>query len=254
MQERVFNLLMDEDEVTWQTILYNLVKKEGMDPWDVNVSQLAQKFLKTVKEMQETDFRLSGKVVLAAAILLKMKSVRFVEEDLLELDRIIASTEEMSQDEFYEELEQFGGKAKTPEEMKKLIPRTPQPRKRKVSVYDLVNALEQALEVKKRRVERSIPAGNFEYTPIRMDVGLMIRTTYNKILTYFKLGRDKLFYHNLVPEDAAKDDKVGTFIPLLHLTNSRKLDLDQQEHFGDIQIFLKRDKKQVKKQLGINES
>ena len=110
---------MDEDEVTWQTILYNLVKKEGMDPWDVNVSQLAQKFLKTVKEMQETDFRLSGKVVLAAAILLKMKSVRFVEEDLLELDRIIASTEEMSQDEFYEELEQFGGKAKTPEEMKK---------------------------------------------------------------------------------------------------------------------------------------
>tara|TARA_B100000315_G_scaffold259880_1_gene317826 strand:+ start:1352 stop:1498 length:147 start_codon:yes stop_codon:yes gene_type:complete len=35
---------MDEDEVTWQTILYNLVKKEGMDPWDVNVSQLAQNF------------------------------------------------------------------------------------------------------------------------------------------------------------------------------------------------------------------
>ncbi|MDP7324463.1 MAG: segregation/condensation protein A [Candidatus Woesearchaeota archaeon] len=251
MQDRVFKLLLEEDEVTWQTILYSLVKDEGMDPWDVDVSLLSQKYIDTVRAMKKTDFRMSGKVVLAAAILLKLKSTRFVEEDIMELDRLISSTEDMSSEEFYNELEQLQARPQTEGEMKKLIPRTPQPRKRKVSVYDLVNALEQALEVKKRRVERSIPASQFEYDPIKMDVGLMIRQTYHKILSFFKLGKKQIFYHNLLPPEAKKQDKVMTFLPLLHLTNQRKLDLEQQEHFGDIKIYLKKNKKSVKNDLGV---
>ena len=243
---------MDEDEVTWQTILYDLVKKEGMNPWDVNVSDLSKKYIETVKEMKGADFKLSGKVVLAAAILLRMKSTRFVEEDLVELDRLISSTEDMTSEEFYDELENMKAKPITPEEATKLIPRTPQPRKRKVSIYDLVNALEQALEVKKRRIVKSIPTSHFKYEPLKMDVGLMIRQTYNKILTFFKLGKKPIYYHNLVPENAEKLDKVYTFIPLLHLTNERKLDIEQKEHFGDIQVFLKKSRKKVEKELGLS--
>ncbi len=251
MQDRVFKLLLEEDEVTWQSILYNLVKEEGMNPWDIDVSLLARRFIETVKQMKEADFRLSGKVVLAAAILLRLKSTRFVEEDLVELDRLISSTEDMSSDEFYDELEQLSSRPMTPDEMKRLIPRTPQPRKRKVSVYDLVNALEQALEVKKRRVMRSIPTMDFGYQAKKADVSLMIRQVYNRILTYFKLGRNKIYYHNLLPDGASKEDKVLTFIPLLHLTNERKLDLNQLEHFGDIQIFLKKNKAGIEKELGL---
>jgi segregation and condensation protein A len=251
MQEKVFKLLLEEDEVTWQTILYNLVKEQGMNPWDVNLTSLTQKYIDIVKQMKEADFRMSGKVVLAAAILLRMKSTRFVEEDLVELDRLISSTEDMSSEEFYEELENMQARDLTPEEAKKLIPRTPQPRKRKVSIYDLVNALEQALEVKKRRVEKTIPSDNFDYTPIKMDIGLMVRQVYNRVLTFCKLGKKPIFFHNLLPENAQKMDKVLTFLPVLHLTNDRSLDMDQKEHFGDIQIYLKKTKGKVEKELGL---
>ena len=59
------------------------------------------------------------------------------------------------EDEFFEvtsDMEEY-----EKEENAQLIPRIPQPRKRKVSIYDLVGALQKALEVKKRRVIRSIP-------------------------------------------------------------------------------------------------
>ena len=87
MQDRIFQLLFEEDDVTWQTIIYDLVRKEEMDPWDINVSLLTQKYIELIKKLKQTDFRVSGKVLLAAAILLKIKSNRLVGDDILELDR-----------------------------------------------------------------------------------------------------------------------------------------------------------------------
>ena len=143
MQDKIFEMLFDKDEITWQTILYDLVREEKMNPWDVDISLLTQKYLKMLKKFKEMDFRLSGKIVLAAAILLKIKSNKLV-GDADKLQELMTSTGE---EEFYEDLSE--------EELQeieeaKLIPRTPQPRKRKVSIYDLVGALQQALEVKKR--------------------------------------------------------------------------------------------------------
>ncbi len=70
--ERIFQLLYNQDEVTWQTLLYELVKKEEMNPWDINISMLTKKYIETIKKLKELDFRISGKVLLAAAILLKI--------------------------------------------------------------------------------------------------------------------------------------------------------------------------------------
>ena len=49
---------------------------------------------------------------------------------------------EMSEDEFYDEIaNEINAGRLTEEEKHKLIPRTPQPRVRKVSIYDLMNVL-----------------------------------------------------------------------------------------------------------------
>lgn len=45
-----------------------------------------------------------------------------------------------------------------------------------------------------------------------------------------------------------KEDKIFTFIPLLHLTNQRKVNLEQKEHFGEIEIMLNT-KKEVGEEL-----
>ena len=116
-----------------------------------------------LKDLKKFNFKVSGKAVLAAALLLKIKSNRLVGEDLDEFDRLMAS-KDVNEDEFYDELaaEMRDPSQISEDERVTLIPRTPQPRSRKVSVHDLVGALEKALEVKKRRLIKSMPEGDFE--------------------------------------------------------------------------------------------
>lgn len=241
--ERIFQILYNSDEVTWQTLLYELVKKEGMNPWDINISKLTKGYIETIKKLKELDFRISGKVLLAAAILLKIKSNRLVNEDLSEFDRLLTESEE----DLIEELDLEEPRTYD-EEKRPLIPRTPQPRKRKVSVFDLVKALEKALEVKKRRVLNSIPPMNVQVPEKKRDVTQVIREVYEKVKSFFSINKqNRLTFSQLVPSNT-KEDKIYTFIPLLHLTTQRKVDLSQREHFGEIEIMLNT-KKEIDNEL-----
>ena len=76
MQDRLFEMLMQRDEITWQTIIYDLIRTEQMDPWDIDISLLTQKYIETVNKLQEMNFFISGKVLLASAILLRIKSYK----------------------------------------------------------------------------------------------------------------------------------------------------------------------------------
>ena len=236
-QDRVFELLFEEDEITWQSILFNLVTKEQMNPWDIDISLISKRFMDMLKKLKEMDFSVSGKIILAAALLLRLKSYKLVDEEILELDRLIASTDES--EDIYEDLIDFEEAPPGTFEDKKpsLIPRTPQPRKRKVSIYDLVDALEKALEVRKRRITRNIPPQNIQIPEKTVDVSLVIGGVFKKIKDFFSKGNKRLIFSNLAPSDS-KEDKVYTFIPLLHLTNQRKIDLHQQKHCEDIEVEL----------------
>ncbi len=241
-QEKIFNILFDNDEITWQTIIYDLIQKENMNPWDIDVSRLSQKFLEKLKELKELDFRISGKMVLAAAILLKIKSKRFIDSDIAALDQLIASTEESVDlledlDEHLEDMNMLDR-----QEQPRIYPKTPQPRKRKVSVYDLVNALEKALEVENRR--RSPTYKNAPEVTVpekKVDMHQVIKTVYGKVKSFFaKKTKLKLTFEQIIPSQKPID-KVMTFVPLLHLENQRKVDLLQEKHFGNIEIQMVRE-------------
>ena len=234
--EQIFDILFDKDEVTWQSIIQELVKSEQMDPWDINVSLLTQKYIDMIKMLKEHDFRVSGKVLLAAALLLKIKSNRLVGEDIEYLDRLISQEDE--QELLFEDDLQPRPVENIP---KNLIPRTPQPRKRKVSIYDLMNALERALEVKRRRVLKSIPPLNVEIPKKSRDISEVIKEIYGKIKAWFWDNKDEKLTFSKLTHSGSKQDKISTFIPLLHLTNQRKIDVFQQQHFGDIDISLRKE-------------
>ena len=241
--DRIFNILFSKaDEITWQTIIYELVKSEQMDSWDIDVSILAQKYIDMLRNLKEHDFRISGKVLLAAAILLKMKSTKLVGEDLSELDRLLIGVEE--------EMEELGldetSEITKLDEITSLIPRTPQPRKRKVSIFDLVEALERALEVKKRRLLNSIPPLNLEAPKKKRDITQVIRDVYGRIKSFFFSAlKDKLTFSKLLPSES-KEDKVYTFIPLLHLAQQNKIELVQEMPFGEIEVMLKKKEEEEK--------
>jgi segregation and condensation protein A len=229
-------LLFEKDDVTWQSIIYELVKTEEIDPWDIDIGVLTKKYIDTIKQLKEFDFKISGKALLAASILLKIKSNRLVGEDLEEFDRIIAG--EPDEDFFEDDILAL---PRTEEEIRQLIPRMPQPRKRKVSIYDLMDALEKALEVKQRRILKNTPSFDLELPHKRPNVHIMMQNLFLKIKRFFVLGNKKLTFSKLIPSES-KEDKVATFIPLLQLTNRQKIDLQQDKPFGEIEIYLKSQK------------
>ncbi len=237
--DRIFSMLTQQDEITWQTLLYDLVKKEGMDPWDVDISKIAKRYIELVKTLEEHDFRLSGKVLLAAAILLKLKSSKLVNEEINELDRLIKGEEEQAQsdDLLFDEPDAYADE-RAEVEGASLIPRTPQPRKRKVSIFDLVKALEKALEVKHRRIHNAMPPPPLPQPKRMKDITLLVRDIYGKVKLFFgATPNGKLTFSQLLPSQE-RDDKVHTFIPLLHLSQQRKIDLSQDQPFGEIGVSL----------------
>jgi segregation and condensation protein A len=55
-------------------ILVNMAKTGQIDPWNLDLTQVANMYLKTVQQLQQSDLRVTGKVLLYLAILLRMKS------------------------------------------------------------------------------------------------------------------------------------------------------------------------------------
>ncbi|MBT7903163.1 segregation/condensation protein A [Candidatus Woesearchaeota archaeon] len=243
MYDKLMSILTEQDEITWKSLLYELIKTEQMDPWDVDVSELANKYITLVKKMTEMNLRVSGKVLLAAAILLKIKSDRLVGSDMMEFDRLLATSDDST--DLYDSEEDLmnmqGVTLENAEEQLKLIPRTPQPRKRKVSVYDLVDALSIALNVSHRRVLKEIDIPHkFNVPKKTVDISVIMTDLYQKICEFFDEDQSfpsMLTFTELCPSEE-RMDKVLTFIPLLHLSNSQKIGLRQQDHFGEINIHL----------------
>ncbi len=234
MQDKLLDMLMQKDEITWKTIIYDLVKTEQMNPWDIDISLLVAKYLEIVKRLQETNFFISGKVLLAAAILLKMKSIKLVDEDIAEFDSMIFPQEDLG------ELEDYMESAQPQYEIPKLAMKTPQARKRRVTVQDLVHALEKALDVDKKRMLRKMATERFLAPTIpekKIDISELIKRVFEKVRNFFT--KEKVVTFAMVVGESGKEEKIQTFIPLLHLANQEKIDLDQKEHLGEIYITLK---------------
>lgn len=239
-QERIFTILFKEDDLTWQNIIYDLIRTDEMNPWDIDVSLIAHKFLEMLKKLKEMDFRISGKVVLASAILLKIKSNKLLEEDINAFDSLISSIDDPG--ELLDELPlDYPGEESNERERPKLVPKTPQPRKRKVSVYDLVQALEKAFEVESRRPIYVEPIVKIKLPENVVDITEVIKDVYQKVENYYEHNgkTQRLTFSQLIPSDS-KEDKVFTFIPLLHLENQQRVDMNQKIHFGEIEIELLR--------------
>ncbi len=241
MQQQILDLLLKEEEVTWKTILYDLVKTEQMDPWDINVTLLTKKYIDVIKKMQEHNFRISGKILLAAAFLLKIKSAHLIDHDISNLDRLIQQTEEVIDEEFLDELEERQRKEKV---TFALVPRNPQPRTRKMSIHDLVSALQQAMATKKRILAQQRPV-KFHVPEKKIDITQAIRDIFHKITYYAQKDKSTtVSFSRLLPPKAEKQEKVYTFIPLLHLENERKIETSQERPFAEIFVKVAKGKKE----------
>ena len=236
MQDKLYEILINKDEITWQSLIYDLIKSEQLDPWDVDISLLSKRYIGALKQLKEANFFISGKVLLAAAFLLKIKSEKLVDEDLAEFDSLLYP-KEVDELELYEEVPNPYINTEHPQ----LTIRTPLARKRKVNINDLIFALQKALEVNQRRTFRKLREQeiNVKIPEKKVDISKLIKEVYDKIINFFKFKKETLTFTKLVPSEK-KEDKILTLIPLLHLDTEEKINLTQEKPFGEIIIEVKR--------------
>jgi chromatin segregation and condensation protein Rec8/ScpA/Scc1 (kleisin family) len=98
---------------------------------------------------------------------------------------------------------------------------------------------------------RRMPSLEIEVPRKKIDVSALMGHLYDKILHTFNAKKEKVYFTDLIPS-SSKEDKVITFIPLLHLTNQRRVDLEQASHLGPIEILMNQNaelEKEIDKEL-----
>jgi chromatin segregation and condensation protein Rec8/ScpA/Scc1 (kleisin family) len=233
-QEQVQGLLFGQ-QVSWQGIIYDLINTEQLKPWDVDLSVLAGRYLDKVRELEEADFFVSSKVLLASAFLLRLKSEVLLHEDLPSLDAILFGKEE-KKGHVQERLE-------LDEDIPVLVPRTPLPRQRKVTLNELMGALGKALSTETRRIKRIVVDKQREMEtgislPTRkIKVGDHMRQLFSKLQGIFKTREEKLAFSAFAGKSA--EEQLATFYSLLHLDTQEKLVVEQEGHHEEIWVWMK---------------
>ncbi|MDI3544004.1 MAG: segregation and condensation protein [Candidatus Woesearchaeota archaeon] len=241
--DRIYNLIVERDENSWKELLFEIIKTENMNPWDIDVSLLAKKYLNTIKKMKEMDFRLSGKMILASALLLNFKAKKLFNEDIDKLDSLINLATEDDEYSFEGLADFFSSEdnySSMPDNETITIPKiqlkTPQPRMRKLTINDLVEALDDAMKVETRRknrlemLEKEKPIVQVK----KFDLKEKAISVYNTVVSLFK-RKDKVFLDDII-QSPNREDIIYSFVPLLHLDFSRMINMSQKENFGAVEI------------------
>ena len=240
-QSQIHELLFGE-KLSWQAIIYDLINTEQLDPWDVDISLLSGKYLEKVSELEEANFFVSSKVLFAASLLLRMKSDIILNRDIPGLDDVLFGKKEEKK-YTQERIELEDG------EIPDLIPRTPIPRFKKVTLQELMSALGKAFKTENRRIGREIVSRQRQR---EMEI-VMPKSTFNlknkikeihgKLKNIFSNRNERLAFSELLnlhdKKNLSREDKIAVFVSLLHLDNQQKVWIEQENHFEEIWIMLK---------------
>jgi segregation and condensation protein A len=224
-EQNLLEMIIKEE--SWEELIYNIVSYEGLDPWDVDIIKLADSFLKYIEGFKTLDFRIPAKVVLVAAILLKLKS-----------DALSPIKEEM---EYFPEsgltVDEFN---QIREELSKMSLKPPIERhvKRKVTLDELIDALNKAMKVeqKKEKVRRVLGKRIKAEIGEEEDIEVRINSLMSEIDgLLFKLKSGKVEFSKIV-EKWERDEIVRHFMPLLYLSSRGKVATEQEDFFKEIYI------------------
>ena len=108
---------------------------------------MINKYLEKIEKLDEEDYFVSSKVLLAAALLLRIKSEILLNQYIKSIDEILFGKKETVKKI---EMIEFD------EEIPELIPRSPFPRLKKVTLNELVESLNKAIVTEGRRIKKEI--------------------------------------------------------------------------------------------------
>ncbi len=207
-------------------ILVNLARNGEIDPWNIDIVEITDKFLRQVEELEKMDLRVSGRTLLYAAILLRMKS------------NVLVEVEE-PQEEFMDEGDNF-------EISDYPVPTLPLRRtsRRPVTLEELLTELKKAEVIEERRIERLRSRKEVHRTTItevmaiahEEDIESRVIKMRNMLTGLFENQKYIEFSELADPLDRA--GRVMAYLALLFLATKKEIWLEQEELFGE--LFIRR--------------
>ncbi len=198
-------------------ILLGLVQEHKLDPWDVDIEKLAGVYLHRVREMREFDIRISGRTLLSASVLLRMKS------DFVLNGRGGSVAEEGLEEVFDLDLPELGQVT--------IVQRSP----RKITLLDLMGVLQDALKeiparkpLQRRKLEKIMQTLS-EY---QINIERYLEELYQRIKSLVASGQDVPF--SALVLERTRLAVARTLLLLLFLSIQGKVVLQQPEPFGEI--------------------
>jgi len=234
-QQQIHDLLFSK-ELGWQEIIYDLINTEQLDPWNIDITKLTESYLSKIEQLEEADFFVSSKVLLAAALLLRIKSEILLNKYLKSIDEILFGKKE--------EKKYSMERIELDDEIPELIPKSPIPRMRKVTLAELMEALNKAIVTENRRIKKEILNKNalrevgVSLPERKISITDKIKEIYDKLFAHLNNEeKKKISYSELFGQN--KDERVLSFFPLLQLENQQKIWLEQEGHFEEIYVWMK---------------
>lgn len=204
------------EQPTWKTIILDLVRKERMDVWAIDLVELSQKYLRRIQELKENNLRIPANAMLACAILLKLKS------------RTIKLPHE---EEEKEELPPIG-------ELPELQPIT-RIKERTVTLNELLKEIE-AVIAKTKKKSSAIKAMEEVVLPVphisERDISNRLDEVYEKLVANAD-EQGLVLFSDIVSAEKPLE-VVTTFICLLFLAAKQRISLWQESFFGEIFIAI----------------
>jgi segregation and condensation protein A len=234
-----YNVQFEVFEGPLDLLLY-LIKKEEVDIYQVNLTQLATRFIEYIETMRMLDLEIAGEFVVMAATLMYIKSRELLPKD----QQVETEGEDDSEDPRWELIRQLVEYKKFKDAAAKLqeleirqegiFPRLP-PKleferetptgKGEASIFDLVSAVSNIL---KRFSEKEDLREIFED---KWSVSEKIELLRRNITS-----RPRLKFSELFENATSRTEVVVTFLAMLELIRLKVLIALQSEEFGDIEI------------------
>lgn len=208
-------------------ILVNLAKNGEIDPWNIDIVELTDKFLRHVEELEKMDLRVSGRTLLYAAILLRMKS-----NALVEVEEPPGEIMDYESDNF--EISDYP------------IPAMPLRRSsnRPVTLEELLSELKKAEAIEKRRLDRVKNKTEERRTTIEEvlsiaheeDIESRVCKMRNLLNELFE--KQKYIKFSDISSPLDRTGMVMAYLAILFLATKKEIWLEQEELFGE--LFIRR--------------
>lgn len=224
-------------------ILVGMAESGEIDPWNIDIVEVTDRFLGELERMKELDLRISGRTLFFASTLLRMKSEYLEEAEVA--DEVEFEEEPFPDDDFgFDADSTFEDLSEPIERLEREIRRRvgrKGKRRRPVTLYELIKELKTAEKMERRRTRRksAVPDLLLEADDIVsvaheedfLDVTESVYASFERIEG---AGGEVTTLHAL--SGSMGRDVRDVYLPLLFLMLEGRLMIWQEEFFGDIYV------------------